>query len=236
MKKICKLLLLASVIQPALAADQNSTEAVTQNETAGFGLGALIGGLIAGPAGAVIGAAGGTLYGNHTGKKQDQIALLEQQLQDKQIDLVRLQNEFSNIQAEYAGNLQKVATENRQTTLEKLADGISFSIYFRTNESHMDMNLAPHIQDLVNLIRDVPDIRVLVEAYADERGLPSYNLQLSRARAKTLQNELVNAGLPANRIIQHAYGEARSRAVNGDIEGYIFDRRVDIRLTLDSEV
>lgn len=234
MKKIFKLLLLASVMQPALAAD-HSTEATNKNEVGGFGLGALIGGLIAGPPGAAIGAVGGALYGHRTGEKEDRIASLEKQLHDRQIDLTLLQNEFTQTQAEYAGNLQKIATQNHQATLEKLADGISFSIYFRTNESHLESTLAPHIHDLVNLIRDVPDVKILLEAYADERGLPSYNLQLSHARAKSVQNELINAGLPANRIIQHAYGESRSHANHGDIEGYIFDRRVDIRLTLNTE-
>ena len=234
MKKICKLLLLASAFQPALAADQDSNVAAEKSEAASIGFGALIGGLIAGPPGIVIGAAGGTLYGQHTGNRVRQIASLEQQLHDKEIDLALLQNEFTRVQAEYAGNLQKTVTENRQAVLEKLTDAVSFSVYFRTNESHVDSKLTPHIQDLVNLIRDVPDIKILLEAHADERGLPSYNLQLSRARAMSVQRELVQAGLGSNRIIQHAFGESRTRTTKGDVEGYMFDRRVDIHLTLDT--
>lgn len=236
MKKICKLLFLASVMQPAMAADHNSTEAADKNEVAGFGIGALIGGLIAGPPGIAIGAVGGAMYGHHTGQKEDRVTSLEKQLHDKQIDLALLQNQFAQTQVDYAGKLQKIAAENHRATLEKLTGEVSFSVYFRTNESCVEPVLAPHIRDLVNLIHDAPDVKVLLEAYADERGLPSYNLQLSQARAKNVQSELINAGLPANRIIQHAYGESRSRTTHGDIEGYIFDRRVDIRLTLDTEV
>lgn len=235
MKNICKFLLLASVIQPAVAADNNSTEAADKNEVAGFGMGALIGGLIAGPPGIAVGAIGGALYGHHTGRKDDRLTSLEKQLHDRQIDLALLQEQLTQTQADYAGNLRKIAAEYRKDSLEKLADGVSFSIYFRTNESYIEPGLAPHIRDLVSLIRDVPDVKVLLEAYADERGLPSYNLQLSHARAKNVQSELIKAGFPANRIIQHAYGESRTHAVHGDVEGYVFDRRVDIRLTLDSE-
>lgn len=236
MKKLCKLLLLASAIQPAFAADKDATNTVNNNEVAGLGLGALIGGLIAGPPGIVIGAAGGAVHGSFKNNKEQQIAELENQLRERQIDLVHLQNEFANIQNLYAKNLQKIAAQNKSANLEKLADGISFSIYFRTNEAHVDSSLAPHLKDLVNLIQDKPSIRVFLEAYADERGLPSYNLQLSHSRARAVQQELVNAGLPANRIFQNAYGESRSRATKGDIEGYIFDRRVDIHLTLDTKV
>lgn len=236
MKKICQFLLLASVIQPAVADDLQSGMTAARHETAGFGIGALLGGLIAGPPGVAIGAVSGALYGHRSGKKEDKLTALEQQLEDRQIDLAQLRTEFDRAQAEHAGNLRKVAAENKRATLDKLAGGISFPVYFRTNEAHIDSTLAPHFQDLVNLIRDIPEIKVLVEAHADERGLPSYNLQLSRVRAKAVQTELIKAGLSGNRIIQHAYGETRARAGNGGIENYIFDRRADVRLTLDTEV
>ena len=236
MKKLCKLLLLVSAIQPAFGTEKDTASNINNKEVAGLGLGALVGGLIAGPPGIVIGAAGGAIHGGITGNREHRIATLEQQLHEKQIDLARLQNEFTNIQNQYAINLQKIATQNKTTGLEKFADGISFSIYFRTNEAHIDSSLTPHIRDLVNLIQDTPAIRVLLEAHADERGLPSYNLQLSRSRAKAVQQELVNAGLSSSRIIQNAYGESRTRAKQGDVEGYVFDRRVDIHLTLDKKV
>ena len=115
-----------------------------------------------------------------------------------------------------------------------LGNGISFSIYFRTNDTGIDPVLNTHIHDLVKLIRDVPEIRVQLEAHADERGLLSYNMQLSHNRARAVQAELINAGLAAARIQKYAYGETRARTKVIDQDNYVFDRRVDIKLTLDT--
>lgn len=235
MKKVCAVLLSTTLVHSPLTVSAQDTEATTRQETAGFGIGALIGGLIAGPPGAVIGAAGGTLFGHHTASKDNAIAALETQLQDKSIELAYLQDELARTQTRYAMNLQQVALDHRQAALGDLSKGISLSVFFRTNGTKIDPALSTHLYDLVKLIRDVPEIKVQLSAYADERGLPSYNLQLSQARARAVQAELIKAGLPADRIQQHAYGETRARAGSSDTEGYVFDRRVDIELTLDVE-
>jgi outer membrane protein OmpA-like peptidoglycan-associated protein len=237
MNKIYTVLLLTSLLHSgAVVAEKESDGVTTTHETAGFGIGALIGGLIAGPPGAVIGAAGGTLYGYRNGKKAVMITNMEQQLQERNIELARLQQEFNNTQFAYTEDLQKVIYENRRATAENISNNISFSVYFRTNESGLDSTLTPHICDLVNLILDVPYINVDLEAHSDHRGNPEYNLELSLARANSVRLELIKAGLPANRIISHAYGETRAKAVKGDHEDYIFDRRVDLQLTLSSEI
>lgn len=236
MNRIYMVLLLTSVLHSAgvVAADSDST--TTIHETAGFGIGALIGGLIAGPPGAVIGAAGGTWYGNHNAKKDVQVTTLQQQLHEKNIEFVKLQQEFSNAQFAWAENQRKVALDKQQSSLKKLSDNISFSVYFRTDDSGLDPTLTPHIRDLVNLILGSPGIKVQLEAHADRRGQPEYNMKLSRARANSVRAELISAGLPANRIQSHAYGESHAHSAAGDIEGYLFDRRVDLLLTLDSEI
>jgi outer membrane protein OmpA-like peptidoglycan-associated protein len=236
MKKLCALLLSASVFHSPLASAENDTPTTVKNETTGFGIGALIGGLIGGPPGAVIGAAGGTLYGNYATTKTNTIASLEQKLQEKDMILASLQDEITNVQINHASNLQNVVIEGKQASLQKLSNGISFSIYFKTNEARINPALNSHIHDLVNMIRDVPEITVELEAYADERGLPSYNMQLSQSRARAVAAELINAGLPAERIQKYAYGETKARTKIFDQEDYLFDRRVDIKLTLDKQL
>lgn len=236
MNRICLVLLLTSVLHSAVVVAADSDSTTTIHETAGFGIGALIGGLVAGPPGAVIGAAGGTLYGNHNAKKDVRVATLQQQLHEKNIEFVKLQQEFSNAQFTWAENLKKVALDKRRASLKKLSDNISFSVYFRTDDSGLDPTLTPHIRDLVNLILESPGIKVQLEAHADRRGRTEHNMKLSLARAYSVRNELIRAGLPTNRIQYHAYGESHARSAEGDIEGCIFDRRVDLLLTLDSEI
>ena len=236
MKKICAMLLSASILNSSVAMAEQDAEAATTRQAAGIGIGAILGGLIGGPPGAVIGAAGGTLYGNHAAQKDDAIASLEKQLREKNLALASLQNEFAAAQNQYAGNLQKVAAENKLQSLKQLSDGISFPVYFRTNDAGVTPELAEHIQKLATLIRDYPEIKVQLDAYADERGLPSYNLQLSKARAMSVSKELIRAGLSYTRVLQHAHGEEQASDCGDGVDEYVYDRRVDIQLTLNNEI
>ena len=122
-----------------------------ENEGVGFGIGALIGGLIAGPPGALIGAAGGSIFGSNKAKN-DAHASLEIQLQQKTNELALLQNEMSrNItqgHSEIARTIRDVNLENKILALKKLENGLSMSVYFRTNDKEIDSTLLPHIHQL----------------------------------------------------------------------------------------
>jgi outer membrane protein OmpA-like peptidoglycan-associated protein len=232
MKEICAKLLSASILNSTMATAERDTPAATAGEATGFGIGAILGGLLGGPPGAIIGAAGGAIYGNHASREDDAIATLEKQLPEKNLELNTVQNQFENASNQYAGAPHKVVMESRPQSLKKLGDGMSFPVYFRTNDASISSATGQQIQKLAILIRDYPEIKVQLDAYADERGLPSYNLQLSKARALTIQKELIRAGLPSIRILQHAHGEEPAADGCGDVDKYVFDRRVDVQLTL----
>ncbi|MGH8120820.1 MAG: OmpA family protein [Gammaproteobacteria bacterium] len=235
MKKICAMLLSATILNSPLAAAAQDKPAATTRETSGIGIGAIPGGQPGGPPGAVSGAAAATINGNHAARNDDAIAVLEKQLMEKTLALASLQDEFEAARIRYAGNLQKVDTENKLHSLKKLSDGIAFPVYFRTNDAGLTPEVEQHLRKLATLIRDYPEIKVRLDAYADERGLPSYNLQLSSARARAVHYELRKAGLSSNRILQYAHGEVPVECGEGGTENYIFDRRVDIQLTLNTE-
>ena len=219
----------------------------SNKESIGFGIGALIGGLIAGPPGAVIGAVGGSMFGHQKiitmetrdqeTIKDDAYASLEDQLQQKNNELALLQNNIAhNIalgRSELARALRKVGLENKQSALKKLESGLSMSVYFRTNDDVIDNTLLPHIHELATLIHGYPSLKVQLSAHADHRGKPAYNMALSKSRAQAVRSALIKAGLPGHRIYSHALGEANANA--RDRESLIFDRRVDIHLTINTE-
>lgn len=206
-----------------------------KNGGLGFGIGAIIGGLIAGPPGAVIGAAGGSFFGH---KEAKAYASLEKQLQQKNSELALLQSELAqNItqgHSEIARTIRNVSLENKRSALKKLENGLSMSVFFRTNGNTIDSTLLPHIHELATLINDYPELKVQLFAHADHRGKPEYNMVLSKSRAQSVRKSLIEAGVSASRIYSHAHGEAN--AINKDREGLIFDRRVDIHLSIESEV
>ena len=116
-------------------------------EEAGLGIGAIIGGLIAGPPGAIIGAAGGAWFGNK--EKQEDIALaqMEKDLAIKKAELITMQDEFSRLQEAFGQNLQNVAMKSELSSLEALSNGVSLSIYFRTDSAELDPEIIPRIAE-----------------------------------------------------------------------------------------
>ena len=210
----------------------------SKNEGIGFGIGAIIGGLIAGPPGAVIGAAGGSFFGHKEAEEDEAYASMEKQLQQKSNELALLRSELAqNItqrRSEIARAMRNVSLKNKLSALKKLGNGLSMSVYFRTNGSTIDSTFLPHIHELATLIRHYSEFRVQLFAHAEHRGKPEHNMVLSKTRAQSVRNSLIKAGVPDSRIYSHAHGETNAR--NKDREGLIFDRRVDIHLTIESEV
>jgi len=235
-------LLLLSTVVYADAEKHFQDRKYMDNEGVGFGIGAIIGGLIAGPPGVVIGATGGSIFGNHKSKRDDAYASLEKILQQKNNELALLQNQLAQSTAQNRSperaqterSLRKVYLENKHSSLKTLGNGLSLSVFFRTNDAVIDNTLSPHLRELANLINEYPELKIQLFAHADHRGQPDYNMALSKSRAQSVRQSLIEAGVSGSRIFSHAHGE--TNAINKELEGLIFDRRVDIRLTVDTEV
>lgn len=203
-------------------------------EETGLGIGALIGGLLAGPPGAIIGAAGGAWLGNREEKEDSHLLSLEQRLLEKQGELTALKSDFQRLQGSFGQQLQKVKADRHRGVLEELSRGVSLTVYFRSDRAELEHQARPQLTRLAAFIRELPEIQVQVEAHADRRGDEAYNLALSRQRGASIVQALIDAGIDARRIHSHAYGESMAASTAGDHEAYIFDRRVSIKLTLDT--
>ena len=85
-----KTIILTSIIcfQSITLASEIQNEPASNKENIGFGLGALVGGVLAGPVGVVIGAGGGTWLGDRENESDKTIAALEKELNAKSIEVV----------------------------------------------------------------------------------------------------------------------------------------------------
>lgn len=240
--KHLKTLLLSSLlfIQASANADDIQHKISIQHKTstkqdAGIGIGAIIGGALVGPPGAIIGAAGGSWFGARETKADKKIASLEKQLNAKSIELAYQQNEYAKTRAEFQKEFQRVVHSQEIQSLEKLSQGISYVIYYKTNDAEIRHDIRPQIQQLVELIKPYPQIQIQIEGHADHRGSENYNLALSKKRIDKVRAEFINAGISYKRLQTQAYGERKTTAKRGDTEAYMFDRRVTINLSLDRE-
>jgi peptidoglycan-associated lipoprotein len=59
------------------------------------------------------------------------------------------------------------------------------------------------------VLKEDPEIRILIEGHCDERGTQEYNLALGQRRAQAAKDYLLNSGVPPGRITVISYGEER---------------------------
>lgn len=241
MTKVTQILLVFSLVSVHSFADDIRTADgplthESNKEIAGFSMGALIGGLLAGPPGTVIGASAGGVFGGRDAEPDKEIVALEKLLNTGSIELAYRQNESAETSNEYETELQQLSYNRHMQSLEKLSEGIVYSVYYKTNDAQMRADIRPQLQKLAELIKPYKAIQIQIEGYADRRGAKQANLELSRERINNVREEFLKAGINRRRLQTHAYGERRAAAEKDDHETYIFDRRVTISLTLNREV
>ena len=224
-------LLLIILFSPSVSYAQEDYSTGTKQETLGFSLGAILGGLIAGPPGAIIGATGGILFGHRNAEIKNKIALMKDEILKKDIAIADLSQRLSDQEVKNLNTLHPAGFENKQSLLNKLKSELSYTVYFRTDQVEINEEDRQYLNKLSKLIMNIPEISVLLHAHTDPRGTIIYNRKLSQERAEKVAAELIQSGIKAHRIHQHAYGEAKAKSRSGDLEGYYFDRKVVINLT-----
>lgn len=208
--------------------------AAIDKETGGMGLGLLLGAVVAGPPGAIVGAIGGTWAGYHDTQQEMTIAAISSELAEKENQLTKIQTELSVTEAELDNALKRIGTEQRYAALDYLQKGLTTTIYFRTGESDLQESHGEKLFQLAQILKEFPELQINMEGHADIRGNGDYNQMLSENRIQVVQQVLLDAGIPEEKINCEAYGESEAMAQQGDRENYVFDRRVSIHLSLES--
>lgn len=102
---------------------------------------------------------------------------------------------------------------------------------FNTGSAELSATSAAMLRGVPNLLNGCPDgVRVHVAGHTDNVGDPNMNLRLSRRRAATVVDVLVNAGVAADQVVSHGYGETKPLGDNASDEGRSQNRRIDLAL------
>jgi OmpA-OmpF porin, OOP family len=64
-------------------------------------------------------------------------------------------------------------------------------------------------EKLYNLLVGRPDVKVMIMSHTDSRGTPASNLSLSKQRAKSVVDYLIEKGIKASRLSSEGYGETQ---------------------------
>lgn len=101
-------------------------------------------------------------------------------------------------------------------------------IYFETNRDRILHRSLPLLNDVATVMREHPEVQLLrIEGHTDARGRSSYNLGLSRERAKAVRAYLIRRGIDPDRLRSVGYGESRPVDRSTTPSAWAKNRRVD---------
>ena len=95
-------------------------------------------------------------------------------------------------------------------TVEYLADGVPDRVFFATNESVLTTASRETLRKQASWLRKNPDVTIVLEGHADERGTREYNLALGERRANSAKDYLMTYGISSSRISVISYGKERA--------------------------
>lgn len=117
---------------------------------------------------------------------------------------------------------RRAAAERR--TLEEM-------VFFDYDRSAIREDAAAALGAKVEVLLARPAVRLRIDAHADERGGPEYNLRLSAERGEAVVAFFVEAGLEAGRFAVVSHGEARPLVQGAGEEAWGRNRRVHFVVT-----
>ena len=94
-------------------------------------------------------------------------------------------------------------------TVKYLADGVPDRVFFATNKSDLTSAASATLAKQAAYLKANPNLNVVLEGHADERGTREYNLALGERRATAAKNYLISNGIAANRIKVISYGKEK---------------------------
>jgi len=209
-------------------ATQTASAAASKEENIGIGSGAIVGAIAGGPVGFILGAAIGAKLGDTMHSKSENIDTLEGSLLDSQQSVVVLQRGINELNGEVE-HLQNTA---RPELISLMQAGIDMDLLFRTDEFALTDTTGDRLAQLAGTLASMPDVRIQLDGFADERGDAEYNHGLSERRVEFVRSLFIAAGVHPTRISTSAHGE--SVAQNPDVDSYALERRVSVKLFIDN--
>ena len=101
-------------------------------------------------------------------------------------------------------------------------------IFFDFDKSNLRDDQLPSLDWNIGILKDHPDLYILVAGHADYHGNLDYNVALSKRRAQTVADYLITNGIDPPRITIYAYGETYPYDKYDTNPDWESDRWVDI--------
>jgi peptidoglycan-associated lipoprotein len=110
-------------------------------------------------------------------------------------------------------------------TLQDFTQNVGDRVFFSFDRYDLTPEAQATLQKQAAWLKAYPQVTVVVEGHADERGTREYNLALGERRASSVANYLVALGIDANRIQTISYGKERPAVDGHDETAWAQNRR-----------
>jgi outer membrane protein OmpA-like peptidoglycan-associated protein len=105
---------------------------------------------------------------------------------------------------------------------------IALYINFDTGKSIIRDESKPIIEQIVQMLKSNPELKLSVEGHTDNVGSSASNKTLSEERAKSVVSAIVSQGIAAERLSSSGYGQDKPIGDNTTEEGRAKNRRVEL--------
>lgn len=108
-------------------------------------------------------------------------------------------------------------------------------IFFSFDDDRLDLQhprLQAELEKIAMKFRQYEDASLQVNGFTDTTGESTYNVMLSKRRAKAVKEELIQRGIPAYRISTDGFGPKNPLMSNQFPEGRMMNRRVEVEIVV----
>ena len=102
-------------------------------------------------------------------------------------------------------------------------------INFDTNKADIKPEAHAGLDEVVEVLRKNPTLKVEVQGHTDNRGAEDYNVALSEKRANAVMNYFVEKGIAKDRLSAKGYGMSQPVTTNNTAAGRAENRRVQLK-------
>ena len=121
----------------------------------------------------------------------------------------------------------------KDVELKKIAVGTKIvlkNIFFDFDKATLRDESTAELKRLIDLLNDVPTLKIEISGHTDSKGADDYNKKLSQRRAKSVTDYLIGKGIASDRLRSAGYGEEKPIATNDTDEGRQLNRRTEFEI------
>lgn len=104
------------------------------------------------------------------------------------------------------------------------------NIFFETDSYDLKSESNVELDKLVSYLNKNPNLRIEIGGHTDNVGSAPYNQTLSKNRATTVKQYLIDHGIDSSQLESKGYGDTQPIADNSTEEGRALNRRTEVKI------